>query len=146
MLAIEPRAARRRQADVAYACYGWIAIYLAFGAGLQAIFGRPADPAALARWQGIGMLVLLPLAITALAAAVVGVKNSLALVRLWPTEAGLYVSPILLGLLLAAFLLNEADRLPRSLLYAASLLYVIVALALAVRWFVARRQRAAFDA
>lgn len=134
-------AARRRRIDLTYAAFGWIALYLLLGAILEWLYGSPAGPGELARWQGIGMLVLLPLALTALAAAIIGIKNAFVLLRTWREQPGLFILPLLLLVLVGAFLLREADRLPRIALAAVAGVYVVAALLFAGRWFLSARRR-----
>lgn len=133
--------ARRRRIDITCAAFGWIALYLLLGAVLQWLYGSPAGPGELSRWQGIGMLVLLPLALTALAAAIIGFKNAFVLMRTWREEPGLFILPLLLLVLFGAFLLHEADRLPRMALVLAAAIYVVAALLFALRWFLSGRRR-----
>ena len=138
---VRPEAETRRRTDVAYAAFGWIALFLLTGSILEWLYGSPATPGELSRWQGIGMLVLLPLALTALAAALIGLKNALLLVRSWRNEPGLVILLLLLLALFGAFLLSEADRLPRSGLVIAAAVYVVGALLFTGRWFLSGRRR-----
>ncbi len=140
MIAASTEVTRRRSAGVAYACYGFVALYFVTAAALQALYGRPSGPEELARWQGIGMLVLLPLAFAAIAAALVGAKNSLRLLRRWREEPGLAVLPLLLVLLLAAFAAVESGQLGRGLLTWLAGAYVVAACVFLAR-HAAGRQR-----
>lgn len=143
MAAVELRteAVARRRTDLAYAAFGWIALILLTGSILEWLYGSPATPGELSRWQGIGMLVLLPLSLTALAATLIGLKNACLLLRSWRDEPGLGILLILVLALFGAFLLSEADRLPRFGLVIVAAVYVIGALLFAGRWFLSGRRR-----
>lgn len=132
---------RRRNTDVAYGAYLWIAVVLLVVKGLEWLYGKPATSEAFATWQGIGMLVVLPLSITAIIAAVFAGKATLKLWSSWAREPGVVLLAVLLLAMLSVFALVEVDALARLWLTVAAAVYMIAAIAIATRWFLFRRTR-----
>ncbi len=133
--------ARRRNANIAYACYLWVAVVLLISMTLQWVFGSPQTSEELASFQGLGMLVILPLSLAAIVAAIFGFESSLKLWTCCRREAGLLILPLLLLVLLGIFALAEADKLGRTWLALAAVLYSAAAIAFALHWFVSANKR-----
>src|SRR5258705_5394231 len=87
---------QRRRADVAFGCYLLIAVWLAVELILEVIELATTSQAGNPALQGAGMLVLLPLAIASLFAALVGFFMTLSLVNWWANAQGLILLPALL--------------------------------------------------
>lgn len=132
----------RRSADIAYGCYLWVALVLVTSAIFGFVYGDPDTAEELARLQGIGMLVILPLSLSALLAAAFGLKASAKLYKWWLREAGLIVLPILLLALLVVFLLAESKIVGNFWQSLAAAVYAVCAFWFSLRWFFRRRHLA----
>lgn len=132
---------RRRTADIAYGCYLWIALFFAVGKLLDVIFGSPDSSEGFAVLQGVGMLVVLPLALASIAAAILATKSSLKLCGGWLKESGLVVLPLLLLLLVVSFTLDEGRYVPKYWVQISVAAYVLAAFIFSIRWFASARKQ-----
>lgn len=138
-MATDPVKTRRRSLRLAYGAYLWIMLCFVISGSIEWFYGRPGSAQQFATYQGLGMLVVLPLSMSALVGAVLGIKASLRLIADWAKQPGLWVMPLLLLLILAVFALVEAGHFPRWSLSASAIVYCLATTWFTVRWFLASR-------
>ena len=127
--------ARRRNANIAYACYLWIAFVLIVSGILEWIFGDPESSNELATLQGVGMMIILPLSLAAIVAAIFGVESSLKLWAYWRSEIGLLLLPVLLAVFIGAFVMVASHMLARIWLAVLAALHAVAAILFALHGF-----------
>lgn len=123
------KASRKVMLDIAYACFGWIGVTALL---IPLISMLPLD---FSQVQGLGMLVLLPLSIVAMPAALVGAVLSLILWREWPlplmTMLGTFATA-----LMASYMISEETG---------CLLVALAYLGFALRWWLVTRKGRTWD-
>ena len=122
--------------DRAYASFSWAAFVTCGVSILDTLVQRRVD---FATHQVIGMLVVLPLAMSALGAAGLGMILAVVCWREWP----LLVNSASVVSLLFFFLQEESHVMGEGMALAGEVLSLAVLVVVCVRWFVFVRPRAA---
>lgn len=128
-----PARADVRRAGLAYACHGWIALVLVAAFVLDRVYGSPSSPEALSRWQGIGMLLILPLVMSTFVAAFLALKLTWRLRGVATEARPLWLLWLSLAALLGAWVLHESRLVPAWFGGLAALQYVLLTALVTVR-------------
>jgi uncharacterized membrane protein len=131
----------KRSADIAYMCYLFIAATIAMAEVLAFAYHSPRSSERFAEFQTLGMVVVLPLVVLSLLAALVGLLMSLTALAYRPLEWGLAVLPVLVAALLIALTGAEDQASVSAVPKYFEAAFVVCALWFAIVWFGRRRGR-----
>lgn len=132
---------QRKRADFAFGCYLLIAVCLAVELLMEVADHRATSREAAANLQVLGMVVLLPLAIVSIVAAVIGVILSLSLADVWQKVRGVAILPALLVVWLFVFAMEEDKPGPYFWTLIVAAAYVVLGFVMTLRWFAVLRRR-----
>lgn len=100
---------------------------------LDRVYGSPASPEALSRWQGIGMLLILPLVMSSFVTAFLALKLTWRLRGVATEARPLWLLWLSFAALLGAWVLHESRLVPAWFGGLAALQYVLLTALLTVR-------------
>ena len=132
----------RRQAGIAYGCYPLIATCLGIALLLDVITWWSSSAEKMALAQVVGMIILLPLGVASIPAAVMAIVLSVKFGDWYSKEWGLAVLPCLLITFVIVLAAEDQRSEPYHWLQCVQAAYVALAFFFSFRWFTLARKRA----